>query len=138
MNKLFWIVILIIAVACGGTVEPQTEQEIDIVSTQVASTLKALENATDIPAPTEAPTKPAKESEEEIVEPTEPIKTVIFICEECVDEDGILPITLWQTPDESGEAGNYVYHLDQCKLLDEAISTEGIELINLNVITTHW
>ena len=76
-------------------------------------------------------TTPSKESEEEIIEPTEPIKTVIFICEECVDEDGILPITLWQTPDESGEAGNYVYHLDQCKLLDEAISAEGIEKVLL-------
>ncbi len=73
------------------------------------------------------PTTPVKEYEEEIVETTEPVKTVIFICEECVDEDGILPITLWQTPDESGEAGNYVHHLDQCKLLDEAISAEGIE-----------
>ena len=57
MNKLFWIVLLIIAVACGGTVEPQTEQQVDIVSTQVAFTMEAMENATDIPAPTEAPTQ---------------------------------------------------------------------------------
>jgi len=64
---------------------------------------------------------------------------VTFVPEECVDsfdtsaclDASILPITLWQTPNESGETGNYVYHLDHCKLLDKAISAEGIEKVLL-------
>jgi hypothetical protein len=50
-----------------------------------------------------------------------------FFCQECVNDDGsILPITLWQTPDEIGPQAGKVIHGDRCEVIDTAVSSEGI------------
>ena len=54
----------------------------------------------------------------------------IFNCPECVNSDGsILPITLWETPDDIGSTGGEVTHGDRCKLLDRRTSNAGIDKV---------
>jgi len=75
-------------------------------------------------------------SSTEVTQPTQkypsptntPETKVIFQCPDC---EADLYIVMWQTPDEMGSDNNRVYHLNICTLLDQAISSEGIEKVKL-------
>ena len=63
-------------------------------------------------------------------EPTEtPVPEIVYFnCPECLDPDGtILPITLWQSPDDMGVNSPKVDHGDKCLVLDQQISAEGVD-----------
>jgi len=53
---------------------------------------------------------------------------VVFNCPECIESDGsILPITLWQSPDDIGYNSPQVIHGEQCILLGERVTVEGVD-----------
>lgn len=103
------ILLLLISTSCIGQEEADTPGTLSVEEgvQQTVGTMEATNTATP----------------EELLE-------VTFNCPECVDDDGILPISLWETPDEMGSAG-YVLHGEICFLLDEAVNSEGIEKVLL-------
>ena len=129
-QKLFWIVIagglvvlccpvLLIASLFGGdSTQTETAHSIEDAVAQLNATITMQAALVEAQATLLA------------VEPTEtPIPEIVYLnCPECVDPDGtILPITLWQSPDDMGVNSPKVDHGDQCQLLDQQTSAEGID-----------
>lgn len=73
-------------------------------------------------------TEQAAASQAQAPEATKTLDMRTFICEECANPDGsILPINLWETPDEMGLSGGKVLHGDRCEFIESRISIEGID-----------
>lgn len=115
----------LIITACGALLSgfsgSPTPDVMDQAVQQLQSTLTMeaaiaqIQNELTPQAPTDTPA------------PTTTPYWVTFNCAECVNEDGsILPITLWETPDEMGYLRPKVIHGERCILLDRHTSSEGI------------
>lgn len=56
---------------------------------------------------------------------------VHFICQECIQNEPHISIILWESIDNQGNYRPVVSHGDQCQLLDRAMSTNGIEKVEI-------